>query len=263
MTPGVAYFVRTAEGRLLPQAACAGAWNVEELHVSPVNGVLFHELERWLRVQRPDGHGAITRITFEYMGVIDFTECDVAIDWIRPGRAVELVEGVLTQHGRPVLRLRAWLVASTDTSAVAGGEHDPLAPPDEAAPFDMTSTWPGAYIGSLETRALHGPTPGRTTAWLTTPLAIVTGEPVSDLARFVLLVDTANGIAVRRSPDEWQFPNVDLAIQLFRQPAGRWAGFDTRVVFGPTGQGLTSSDLFDEHGHVGHAEQALLLRPRR
>jgi len=59
---------------------------------------------------------------------------------------------------------------------------------------------------------MDGPSPGRTTAWLTTPLAIVAGEPVSDLARFALLVDTANGIAVRHRPEEWQFPNVDLTI---------------------------------------------------
>jgi hypothetical protein len=49
---------------------------------------------------------------------------------------------------------------------------------------------------------------------------------------------------------------------VFRQPVGAWIGFDTRVIFGPAGHGLTSTDLFDVHGHVGHAEQTLLVRPR-
>ena len=35
----------------------------------------------------------------------------------------------------------------------------------------------------------------------------------------------------------------------------------TTVVFGPTGQGLTSSVLHDESGPVGRAEQTLTIRP--
>ncbi|MFY1827555.1 thioesterase family protein [Myxococcus fulvus] len=257
----VAYFVRTGDGGFLPQRACAGAWNPEELHISPVNGLLLHELERWL-ANRKHGGKFVTRISYDYLGVLDFTRCEVAFELLRPGRAVELVEGILSQHGRPVLRARVWLLATQDTSAVAGGAREPLSPPEDGRPFALTRVWPGDYVASVDMRVLEGPVPGSTTAWLTTPLAIVEGDTVSDLARFALLVDTSNGIAVRRRPEEWQFPNVDLTIHLFRQPVGHWIGFDTRVVFGPTGHGLTSSDLFDQHGHVGHAEQILLVRPR-
>jgi hypothetical protein len=74
------------------------------------------------------------------------------------------------------------------------------------------------------------------------------------------LVDTANGTGVRRSPREWMFPNVDLTLHLHRQPVGPWLGLDTSVVFGPTGQGVTSSVLHDVHGPVGRAEQVLTVR---
>jgi hypothetical protein len=50
-----AYFVRVGEHRFLPQRSCAGAWDPEELHVSPVNGLLLHEMERWLSERRGDG----------------------------------------------------------------------------------------------------------------------------------------------------------------------------------------------------------------
>ncbi len=136
-------------------------------------------------------------------------------------------------------------------------------PPVEAGEaFNLSTVWPGDYIASLEMRALSGPNPGRTKAWITTPLPIVAGEPTTDLARFALLVDTANGIAVRRPPEEWQFPNVDLTIRFFRQPEGAWVGFDTSVTFGSAGHGLTSTELYDERGHVGRAAQTLLVRPR-
>lgn len=261
MTEQHAYFIRTEDGRFLPQRPCAGAWNTEELHISPVNGLLLHELQRWL-AGRPGGGKLVTRISYDYLGVLDFTECDVRFETLRPGRAIDLIEGVLSQHGRPVLRARVWLLSTYDTSEVEGGAREPLPPPEEGRAFDLTRVWPGDYITSIDMRVIEGPSPGRTTAWITTPLAIVQGDPVSDLARFALLADTANGIAVRQRPEEWQFPNVDLTIHVFRQPTGSWIGFDTRVIFGPTGHGLTSTELFDVQGQVGRAEQILLVRRR-
>ncbi len=261
MTEQHAYFVRTADRRFLPRRACTGAWNTAELHISPVNGLLLHEMQRWL-AEGPATNKFVTRISYDYLGVLDFAECDVTFEVLRPGRAIDLLEGVLSQHGRPVLRARVWRLSANDTSSVEGGARAPLPPPDAGRTFALSSVWPGDYVASVDMRVLEGPSPGHTQAWLTTPLAIVAGEPVSDLARFALLVDTANGIAVRQRPEEWQFPNVDLTLHLFRQPGGAWIGFDTRVIFGPTGHGLTSTDLFDVHGHIGRAEQTLLVRPR-
>src|SRR5581483_3040558 len=94
-----AYFVRAGERRFLPQRACAGAWNPEELHVSPVNGLLAHELERRL-AGLPDDGKVVTRISSDYLGVLTFDACEVAVDVLRRGRSVELVEGVVSQNGR-------------------------------------------------------------------------------------------------------------------------------------------------------------------
>jgi len=221
-----------------------------------------HELERSLSERPADGK-LVTRISCDYLGVLGFDELDVAVEVLRPGRAVELVEGVVSQNGRAALRARIWRLASGDTAAVEGGALDPLPPVEAAAPLDLSTVWPGDYIASLDVRAVAGPGKGRTTAWITTPLQVVAGEFTSDLTRFALLVDTSNGIAVREPPDDWQFPNLDLTIHLFRQPEGPWVGFDTRVTFGSTGNGLTASTLFDARGHVGSAAATLLVRPRR
>ncbi|EFF89683.1 conserved hypothetical protein [Streptomyces sp. e14] len=56
-------------------------------------------------------------------------------------------------------------------------------------------------------------------------------------------------------------PNVDLTVHLHRRPEGGWTGLDTTVVFGPSGQGLTSTVLHDVRGPVGRAEQILTVRP--
>ncbi|WP_309138516.1 acyl-CoA thioesterase domain-containing protein [Nocardia cyriacigeorgica] len=96
---------------------------------------------------------------------------------------------------------------------------------------------------------------------MSTPIALVDGEPTSALAEFVALIDTANGIAVRQDPTKWMFPNVDLSIHLYRQPQGSWTGLDTTVVFGGHGQGLTTTVLHDVHGPIGQAQQILTVRP--
>src|SRR5699024_8890437 len=93
-----------------------------------------------------------------------------------------------------------------------------------------------------------------------TPVDLAAGESASPLASYIGRVDTANGIAAREEPSEWMFPNVDLTIHLYRQPQGAWTGLDTTVVFGSSGQGVTSTVLHDVHGPVGVAEQMLVVR---
>ncbi len=257
-----AYFTRIGERTFQPEQPCSGAWNPNELHVAPVNGLLVHALEQWLNERgSADGLG-LSRLTFDYLGVIDFTPVELSFSVLRPGRSVELVEGAISQHGRPVLRVQAWRLARSDTRAVAGGTDDQLPAPSECREIEMDDRWPGDYVHSIELRAVGDTAPGRARVWMRATRSIVAGEQSSAFARWVLVVDTANGAAIREDPAAWQFPNLDLTIHLLRQPTGEWTGMDVRVAFGPSGQGLTSVALHDEHGHVGRAELGLLVRGR-
>jgi hypothetical protein len=256
-----AYFERLAPGRFRATGHTGGAWSVTEQHISPLNGLLVHAMDLFVAERGTGGRLVTARIAFDILGIVPIDEVGVHVEVVRPGRTIELVEAVAVSGGRAVLRARAWRLARHDTRAVAGGHPDPLPPPDGLASVDLSRVWPGGYIASLDVRPLRAPEPGRATVWLATPVALVADEPVSDLARFVGLVDTANGIAVRRSPREWMFPNVDLTVHLHRQPAGRWVGLDTTVVFGPDGSGLTTTVLHDLTGPVGRAEQLLTVRP--
>lgn len=255
-----AYFERVDPGRFRATEHTGGAWSVTEQHISPLTGLLVHAVDRFVAERGADGL-VTARIAFDILGVVPIAEVDVSVEVVRPGRTIELLEAVALSGGRAVLRARAWRLARHDTAAVAGGHPDPLPPPDGLASAQLSGVWPGGYIASLDVRPLSAPEPGRGTVWLATSVALVADEPVSELARFVGLVDTANGIAVRRSPKEWMFPNVDLTIHLHRQPAGPWVGLDTTVVFGPDGSGLTTTVLHDRTGAVGRAEQLLTVRP--
>ncbi|MFE7210296.1 thioesterase family protein [Streptomyces sp. NPDC001698] len=254
------YYERIDEHRFKPTAHAGGAWDVHEQHFSPLGGLVVHAVEDHLAAR---GGSALipARISYDILGRPALDECEIEVETLRPGRTIELLEAVVRIAGRPVVRARVWLLSAQDTAAVAGGAGDRLTPPDRLAPWAMSESWPGGFIASLDVRPLAPPSPGRTTAWVSTPLTLVAGEPSSPLASYLSLVDTANGIAVRQSPTAWMFPNVDLTVHLHRRPEGPWTGLDTTVAFGPNGVGLTSTVLHDLHGPVGHAQQILTVRP--
>ncbi|MFG2502902.1 thioesterase family protein [Streptomyces sp. NPDC048441] len=254
------YYEPIDEHRYKPTSHAGGAWDTDEQHFSPLGGLIVHAIDRY-RAARPDRGLVLARISFDILGRLALDECEIRVETIRPGRTIELIEAVVLMADRPVVRARAWLLASADTSAVAGGGADKLTPPEALEPWHMASVWPGGYIASVDVRPLAPPQPGRTTAWISTPLDLVAGQPSSPLASYIALVDTANGIAVRQSPTAWMFPNVDLTVHLHRQPEGSWTGLDTTVTFGPTGQGITSTVLHDISGPVGQAQQILTVRP--
>ncbi|BCM70791.1 MULTISPECIES: thioesterase family protein [Streptomyces] len=260
MTTG-SYYEPVDEHRYKPTGHASGAWDPGEQHFSPLAGLIVHAIDRHVAARPGAGPAALSRISFDILGRLALDECEIRIGTVRPGRTIELVEAVAVIAGRPAVRARAWLLATGDTTAVAGGTADRLPPPGTLRPWPLTSVWPGGYIASLDVRPLAPPQPGRATAWVSTGLDLVAGQSVGSLASYIALVDTANGIAVRQPPTAWMFPNVDLTVHLHRRPEGRWTGLDTTVTFGPAGQGVTSTVLYDLAGPVGHAQQILTVRP--
>ncbi|WP_305784741.1 thioesterase family protein [Symbioplanes lichenis] len=263
------YFERTGEHTFRPSELTGGAWAVDEQHIAPMTGLIVHEIDRMVAARGGQvaggaaggGDGLVVgRISMDILGVLKLAEFEVRTEVVRPGRTIELVEAVVTAGGRAAVRARVWRLSGQDTTAVAGGAPDPLPDPESLARAPLEDVWPGGFITSVDVRYAAGPEPGRAVAWVGSGTELVAGEAVSPVADFVKVVDTANGIAVRESPKEWMFPNLDLTIHLHRQPTGPWTGLDTTVVFGAGGQGLTSAVLHDVHGPVGRAEQILTVR---
>ncbi|SDO21441.1 Thioesterase-like superfamily protein [Cryobacterium flavum] len=257
-----AYFEPIAPGRYRPTEHAGGAWQADEIHFSPLGGLIVHAIDLHRAAEAGGANGKeLGRISFDILGFLAAEDCEVRVETIRPGRTIELIEATVIIAGRPAVLARAWFIATADTAAVAGGGSVSLPAPDTATPWSMTDIWPGGYVASLETKAVAPPLPGETSAWLRTDIALVAGEAISPHASFITLVDTANGIAVRQSPLDWAYPNLDLTIHFHRQPTGKWVGLETTVTFGPAGHGITSSVLHDESGPVGRAEQILTVRP--
>lgn len=252
-----AYYTRLGEDRFQPTLHTQGAWVAHEQHMAPVGGLLVHAIES----HEPREDLQLAKVTFEILGQIAAEESHLAVEVVRPGRTIELVEARLSVRDRLAVRATAWRLTRLDTTSVEGTPWEPMPAPDAFEAHSGMAQWPGGYIASLEFRRDPASTPGRGRMWLRTDKSLVQGEKASAYAEFCKLVDTANGVATRVSPKDWMFPNTDLSIHLFREPTGDWVGFDTAVTFGPSGVGLTSTTLHDLHGPVGRAEQILTVRP--
>lgn len=257
MTPalGSEYFTALGDGRYQPTIHVQGAWSPDEQHVAPVIGLLLHRLE----TDHPRDGLLWSRLSVDILGMIRREETVVTTRVLRPGRTIELLEATAEIGGRPTVRMTAWRLVRGDTAEAAASEHEPLPAPDELGRWDGMEHWGGGFILSLDFRAA-AQRAGRAQAWVRTEHPLVAGEEVSALARWVGLLDTANGVASRKDPRTWLYPNVDLTLHLYRTPEGPWVGLDTSVSWGADGLGVTSSVVHDTTGPVGVLAQSLTVR---
>ncbi|MDR6891186.1 thioesterase family protein [Falsarthrobacter nasiphocae] len=253
-----AMYRRTGEGRFASTIHAQGAWNPHEQHMGPASGLLAHEIERFSRAEGL----RIARLSYDILGLMAGGDVSVTVEMERPGRTIQLVRAEMTgPDGRPCLRARAWLLATTDTEEIAGLEEETMPHREECDPLDGSAIWGGGYIAQLEGFRHKDSRPGRGWSWVSSTHPLVEGEDAA-FGEFVRDLDAANGMAVRVSPGDsgWAYPNVDLQLHLIRAPRGPWKGLDTRVSFGADGVGLTSSVVSDSDGVVGRMEQTLTLR---
>lgn len=255
----MSYFDRLDATRFVPTRHVSGAWDETMQHIGPALGLLVHAVESDLAARRDDPI-VNSRLSYELLGVVPMDVVDVAVEVIRPGRTIELVEATYSHGDRVGIRVRAWLQQPRDTTELAGDGFDPIPGPDEMAPWDPTTVWRGGYLASAQVRRIAD-APGRSRYWVRTDVPLIAGEEVGGLARMAALFDIANGMAIRADPEQVHYPNIDLTAHLVRPPRGEWLGYDTRVTFGPGGLGLTSSVIHDEAGPLGTVSQSLTVRP--
>ena len=147
----------------------------------------------------------------------------------RPGRAVELLAAELVAGGRPVLRARAWRIATGDTAAVAHGSAEPLPGPETVAGAPGAAAGLAARVPRLvEWRWLRGwlAEPGPGTVWARQRVPLVAGEEPSPLQRLAVVADSGNGAASPLDLREWLFVNTELTLHLHRAPQGEWIAVD-------------------------------------
>jgi hypothetical protein len=95
--PPPPYFVRTTTSPTgtgcCATERTAGAWAEHEQHIAPMAGLIAHQIE-----QACAGDGLVLgRFGMDILGTIEIADFEVAVEVVRPGRTISLVEARATR----------------------------------------------------------------------------------------------------------------------------------------------------------------------
>jgi hypothetical protein len=261
------------DGRIHVPTRWAGSpWSAELQHGGPVNALFAKAAgeaaaESGLRV---------VRLTVDLFRPVPLRP--LALDWrfVRRGRRLASVEAVLSRpdDGEPVSRASVLLLSPSE-DAPRSWQHTPAPPlaldaaePVEFMPRDFRKSVPDGFHWSFEVRMgadEHGPA-----AWITTPLDLLPGRPMTPLERCAAVADLTFGLSGRSllrqrivDVDAWRTSmiNTDTTIYWERPPLGAWFGFRHALLTDHEGIGLAEVDLADSAGRLGRSLQAMLTNP--
>jgi hypothetical protein len=273
-----AFFV--ADGsRYVPTELTRGPWDPGSQHAGPPAALIGREIARL------DGgdERELGRVTYEILRPVPIAPLAVDAKVIRPGRAVELAEAILSDEEGEVIRARAWRLRRGDVDIPAGLSSDDgpgtlgtspstlrpgFAPPgpDEAKPGSFPDTGQAVgYQTAMEYRFVRGgfADPGPAVAWMRMRVPLVHGEEPTPLDRVLVAADSGNGVSAALDWSRFLFINVDLTVHLHRPPVGEWVCLDAITIPERSGIGIADTALYDERGPIGRAVQTLLIDARR
>ncbi|HEY6575610.1 MAG TPA: thioesterase family protein, partial [Mycobacterium sp.] len=208
----------------------------------------------------------VGRLVLDILGAIPVAPVKVRA-WVeRPGTRISMVmaEMLATRPDgtdRAVARVSSWLLATSDTADTATDRYPPLVEGD-AVP--KAHGWIGApgYLETVTWRKQPGTRGDAAVVWLSPLVALVDAEPLTDLQRLAMVVDSANGVGAELDPDVFVFMNTDTSVHLHRAPAGNDFALRARGSIGPDGIGVTTAEIFDRRGFIGTSAQTLLVQRR-
>jgi hypothetical protein len=208
----------------------------------------------------------VGRLVLDILGAIPVAPVKVRA-WVeRPGARISMVmaEMLATRPDgtdRAVARVSSWLLATSDTADAATDRYPPLvegdAVPNAHGWVDRTG-----YVETISWRTQVTAPCEAAEAWLSPLVSLVDNEPLTDLQRLAMVVDSANGVGAALDPDVFVFMNTDTAVHLHRAPIGNHFAFRARGSIGPDGIGVTTAEIFDRRGFIGTSAQTLLVQRR-
>jgi hypothetical protein len=260
VTVPAAFYERIDDDTFAATNATQSPWDERLQHGSPPTALLA----RAMLAHHPRDGMRLARISAEFLGPIPLATMRVRTRVARPGRRIEMLEGVIESEGREVVLARAWRIATGPERSVppAASEPDtaPPLPPEQPAPAWLQFF---GYGRALEWRYAHGEHGfGPAAVWTRPRFPLIGGESLQPLDRALLIADSANGISRELPIEEWLFVPPSLSLAFERYPEGEWTLLEARTTLSHDGLGITASRLADGTGYFAVGSQALLVEPR-
>lgn len=242
-------------------AHAAGPWHPQMQHGGAPSALVAHVAETvpTLAPMR------IARVTVELLRPVPVAHLDTAVEVLREGRKLQLLQVRLLAEGTEVTRATVLRLRTADTD-VSDAAQPPLPDvlPEEVAPGGAGVGGTTGFGANFEMRRVRGGFgelgPGR--MWFRQHRALVAGRPLAPLERAMTVADFSNGIAPVLPFADWTFLNADLTVSLARAPEGEWIFSDAETWPGVDGIALAMTRLADRRGYFGRAIQTLLLERR-
>lgn len=253
-----------------PTPFTASVWADTMQHGAPPAAIMVRAIEALV----PAG-ARVSRVTVDLLGVVPITRTRVHARVVRPGRTISLVAAemdCLLPGGeyRTVARAQAWVLAASDTSALAR-DLSPVLPPagddDEGAmPDFFRHLKDQGFLAACEWRFVYRPDDGDgpRQCWVRATMPLVAGEAPSPLVQVFSVIDAANGISAYLDPTVVTWMNMDMTVHFHRSPAPTdgWIGMIGDQLVGGEGIGTTVSSIHDGAGAFAVGAQTLLIAAR-
>jgi hypothetical protein len=256
---GQAFYTQTGPGQFDSSRLTAGPWSAASQHGGPPSALLAREMERY---EPRDGH-RLARVSIDILTPVPVAPLSIAVEEIRTGKRVQLLQATAQAGGRTVLIGRAWRIAA----ASADFPTDvPEPTPDGSEPAAQAFTFPdgwhaGGYLSAIDWCFEGGgfAADGPARAWARPNVALVGGEVMTPWQRVLTVGDSGSGISACAPPAQHPAINCDFAVVLHRDPVGQWIGMDSRTLVTPGAGAMTQTTVFDAAGAAGLATQTLVV----
>ncbi|BBX24047.1 hypothetical protein MTER_34580 [Mycolicibacter terrae] len=256
---GQAFYTQTGPGQFDSSPLTAGPWSAASQHGGPPSALLAREMERY---EPRDGH-RLARVSIDILTPVPVAPLSIAVEEIRTGKRVQLLQATAQAGGRTVLIGRAWRIAA----ASADFPTDvPEPTPDGSEPAAQAFMFPdgwhvGGYMSAIDWCFLVGgfAADGPARAWARPNVTLVNGESMTPWQRVLTVGDSGSGISACAPPAQHPAINCDFALVLHRDPVGPWIGMDSRTLVTPGAGAMTQTTVFDAAGAAGLATQTLVV----
>jgi len=238
------------------------------LHRGPATALLARAVET------SDGAEGtfVTSVAVEVLRPIPFQSFETFARPVRRGRAVEVVEAVLSTGGAPVVRMIAVRIrhphfvraprAIDAMCSLAPAERGRASGANTETLLDAPSRF---HSWGVEHRLIRVPCDegGPPADWMRLKVALLSDEPTSALCRVCAVADFGLGLSSEPAPGRSTCA-PDLTLRIQRQPQGEWVCVDRAYDSNADGgAACAKTRLFDRQGLLGHARTEQVVEENR
>jgi Thioesterase-like superfamily len=259
MTDPEAFYYELGEGRYEPTRATESPWDQTAQHGGPPAALLAHLIDATV-----DDQLRLARLSIDFLGAIPRAPLRVTVESVKPGRRVWLSQAEMIVADRTVAVARTWHIATGPRPPIDDEHTEPPQLPAEAPQQSFFGLTDWGYGDAIEWRFTEGgdDTPGRAGVWTRVRPALIAGEPITPLARTLIVADSANGLSSTLPIADWWSIPPGMTTTLMRPPAGDWVHIASHTRLADDGIGVAHGDLHDERGFLGEVAQPLLISAR-